>query len=109
MCGTGCNQEGEVPGFIQKVICAIEELETLNKIKIEKDIYLDGGGKIPVKLRRSLVKLVGERPLMNCLLDDRRCQALWDTGSMISLVDELFLKQYFPNKVIFSVNDFVSE
>ena len=28
---------------------------------------------------------------------------------MISLVDELFLKQYFLNKVIYSVDDFISE
>ena len=121
MCGTGCNQEGvacagqdvtkkgKSQDLYKKVICAIEELETLNIIKMEKEIYLDDGDKIPVKFRRSLVKLVGERPLINCLLDDHRCQALWDTGSMISLVDELFLKQYFPIKVIYSVNNFVSE
>ena len=28
---------------------------------------------------------------------------------MISLIDEKFLKQYFPNKVIYSVDDFVKE
>ena len=52
---------------------------------------------------------MGERPLINCLLDERNCQVLWGTGSMISLVDELFLKQHFPNKVIYSVDDFISE
>ena len=77
-------------------------------MNLKKEIYSDDQGKMPVKLRRSLVKLMGERPLINCLLDDRNCQVLWDKGSMISLVDELFLKQYFLNKVIYSV-DFISE
>ena len=78
---------------------AIEELETLNEIKLKREIYLDGG-KILIKLRRSLVKVVGEQLLINCYLDDQKWQALWGTGYMISLIDGKFLKQYFLIKVI---------
>ena len=45
--------------------------------------------------------------MVNCYLDSENCEALWDTGSMISLVDAKWVSQHFPQKKMHAVNNFL--
>ena len=65
--------------------------------------------QIDVKTRNKLVKLIGEKPVVNCILDGVHCEVLWDTGSMITLVDAKWVKKYFPEKKLHSIKDFLQD
>ena len=54
-----------------------------------------------------IIRLVGERPLVDVRLDGISCKCLWDTGSMISLINMKFLKGYIPNKKMYSIKEFL--
>ena len=56
-----------------------------------------------------LVKLVGEKPILRCLLDGKSVDMLWDTGSMITLVSRKWAKENFPEKKIHSLSEFLEE
>ena len=61
------------------------------------------------KLRRKIMKLVGDKPMLDCLLEDREFQMLWDTGSMISMVDRWWVRKHFPNETIYPASNFVDQ
>ena len=63
--------------------------------------------ELPLKTNRDIIRLVGERPLIEVFLDDVKCKCLWDTGSMISLISRNFLRKNLPNKKIYSVDEFL--
>ena len=42
-------------------------------------------------MKLQLIRLVGKRSLVNIYLNGEDVQGLWDTGAMISLVNEKFL------------------
>ena len=56
--------------------------------------------KLPLKLKRKLVKLVGERPTLKFLLNNKNIEGLWDTGAMVSLLNKLFVLENFPGAKI---------
>ena len=58
------------------------------------------------KVRRKLLKLVGEKPIVRCCLEGKEVDMLWDTGSMISVVDREWMKRKFPEALIHSVSHF---
>ena len=63
--------------------------------------------QVDAKSRRKFVNLIGEKPVVNCYLDGENCAALWDTGSMISVVDFKWVKKNFPDKTLHSVDNFL--
>ena len=65
--------------------------------------------KLPYKMKLKLVKLVGERPLVNIHLNGKKVQGLWDTGAMISLINVGFLTEYFPGVPVHSIKDFTGQ
>ena len=48
-----------------------------------------------VKSKNRLVRLVGEKPLLQCKLNGVDCSALWDTGSMVSTVSSCCFRNLF--------------
>ena len=74
---------------------AISELEKLELNKLYKD-YSIREEQIDSKTRSKFVKLVGEKPMLKCHLDGSDFDVLWDTGSMVSLVDKNWVKRHFP-------------
>ena len=56
-----------------------------------------------------LVKLIGHEPMINFSLKDKKFEALWDTGSMISLVNVDWLKTEFHDIQIDSIEKFVED
>lgn len=53
------------------------------------------------------MKLVGEKPMLKCFLGGKNSEMLWDTGSMVSLVDRRWVKRNFPEEVIHPVSAFL--
>ena len=76
-------------------ICMLEEIEWEKK----KKALVCGvdAEKLPLKLKRKLVKLVGERPTLKFLLNNKNVEGLWDTGAMVSLLEEAFVGEHFPD------------
>ena len=64
---------------------------------------------IDYKLQKKIVSLVGQKPMLDCVLEGKLFEALWDTGSMICLVSEEWVKKHFPGKTIHAVSDFLEE
>ena len=47
-----------------------------------------------------MMRLVGRKPMVKCHLDGKKFDMLWDTGSMICLVDRKWVGEHFPDKEI---------
>ena len=82
-------------------------------LKIETDkIYRNQSVRqeqVDVNTKRKVMKLVGEKPMLTCRLDGKQVELLWDTGSMVSLVDRAWVNENFPDKELLPVSDFISE
>ena len=57
--------------------------------------------------KRKMVKLVGEKPMLNCYYGGKSVHVLWDTGSMVSMVDRHWLRENFPDEKVYSVEEFL--
>ena len=44
---------------------------------------------------------------MNCRLDGKRCDGLWDTGAMVSMVNAAWLRGTLPEARILSIKEFL--
>ena len=75
--------------------------------QLEAQKYADVRRKDNVPLQNRLVRLIGNQPLFNCKLDDVDTQVLWDTGSMLSLLDLVWLKERFPEAEVLLISDFL--
>ena len=79
--------------------------------------YLEKESRKLVEVRRKdnlstqnrLVKLIGNKPLFDCLLDNVSARVLWDTGSMISLLNLAWVKANFPEAIIQPISEFLDE
>ena len=56
-----------------------------------------------------LMKLIGNKPTINCYLNGKQFNFLWDTGSMISMVDREWASENFPDKTIIPVEEFLGD
>ena len=83
------------------------ELERVETEKYLQRMKYQSKTKLPLKLNREIVRVVGEKPVASVKLDDVDCQCLWDTGSMVSVMSEKYVAQTFPNKQIYSVEEFL--
>lgn len=45
---------------------------------------------------RTVIDLVGKKCLLNCYLEGEKTQVLWDSGSQISAIDEVWKTYHFP-------------
>ena len=62
--------------------------------------------KMNPHLQNRLVKLIGEKPILKCRLGAVESRVLWDTGSMVSVVDRDWVKENAPNAVLHPISDF---
>ena len=87
---------------------AISDLEKLEKCKqygnqTVRQTQVDDG------TRRKVLKLVGDKPKFRCFLNDLESELLWDTGSMVTLVDRRWVRRYCPNEELLPVSMFMDE
>ena len=61
------------------------------------------------KTKKKIVKLVGEKPFLQCFLGGKKFKGLWDTGSQVSLVDRQWMEDNFPDVKIQSVESYMEE
>ena len=84
-------------------------IEGLKEVETKK-IYGDLSVRqiqINDKTRKKLIKLVGDKPILRCHLGGKEVEVLWNTGSMVSLVDRSWIKGNLPDVVIHPVSDFL--
>ena len=103
-CSTVCLNKHSNHSLYCATICELEVLENAKRQKHE--IFVSDAEKLPLNLKGKLVRLVGERPLVNVYLENQKIQALWDTGAMVSVLNEEYLQKHFPNAKVSSIDDF---
>ena len=108
-CGQYCSQECLKAHDNHREYCtAIVMLEKVEADKrFREKICTVDSEKLPLKMKSKLIRLVGERPSVNIFLNNSEVEALWDTGSMISLVSKDFLDTNYPGVEKHSVADFI--
>ena len=87
---------------------AVSELEKLEKSKrygnkSVRQLQMDDG------TRRKVVNLVGDKPNISCFLNDVESKFLWDTGSMVTLVDRGWKRRHCPDEELLPVSMFMDE
>ena len=81
-------------------------IQQLEELELQKRVFsVRETGQ--VKSKNSLVKLVGEKPLLHCQLNGVKCDVLWDTGSMVSLVSANWFQKLFPGVKVQKVTEFL--
>ena len=85
---------------------AISDLEKLEKEKKYKGKTVRQC-QVDDKLRRRVLKLVGNKPNIRCVMDGKAVTLLWDTGSMVSIVDRQWLGKNFQDKELLPVSSFL--
>jgi hypothetical protein len=99
-CDSGCYCSAEcrdihIQTHDHRILCA--SIQHLEKVKMEKRLSaLPLREKTQVRLKRRLVSLVGEKPIVNCKLNNKNFEALWDTGAMVSMVERQWLEDNNP-------------
>ena len=63
--------------------------------------------QLDFKKRLKIAKLVGQKPMLQCRLGGKEVNALWDTGSMISLIDRFWLKENLPEEEVVPIEEFL--
>ena len=97
-CSVECKEKHESHTKYCPAICSLQKLETEKRIAGE--IFAMDAEKLPYKMKKKLIRLVGERPVVNIFLDNVCVNGLWDTGAMVSVMSELFLRENFPNALV---------
>ena len=60
------------------------------------------------KQQHEMAKLVGKRCTVNCLLDEKPLETLWDTGAQVSIISLCYLKKHFPNYELRDISDLLN-
>ena len=81
----------------------LEELEKdkVYKLHSVREVQLD------YRNRLKIARLVGQKPMLRCQFNGEWVDALWDTGSMITLVDRVWLKENFADEEVIPVEEFL--
>ena len=112
-CSSGlyCSKECQLKHYsVHKLLCSsITELSQLERDKTFKDYSCSYESTMNAQQKRKLVKLIGEKPLIQFSLDGSQFTGLWDTGSMVSLFNRDWLTLHFPSHTVNSVSDFIGD
>ena len=87
---------------------AIESLENLEREKLYRDFSVRQC-QVDFGTKKKLLRLVGRKSLLNCILGTKRVEVLWDTGAMVCVIDREWLRKNFPDAKIQSISDFLDE
>ena len=62
---------------------------------------------VQVLHQSKLIRLVGKRAVVNCLLGTKEVKALWDTGAMVCMIDKAWLEQNLPQEKVLAISEFL--
>ena len=105
-CSKSC-QKSHLPHH-SEYCAAIMDLEELEKDKLYRGRSVRQS-QVDFRTKKKLLKLVGVKPMLRCLLEGKEFEMLWDTGSMVSLVDRRWIEEHFPEITIHPVSEFMEE
>ena len=110
-CSAGCYcsescRDSHVQDNDHRILCLsiqrLEEMQFNDRLSV-----LPLREKTQVSVKNKLVRLVGEKPLINCRLNKTCFEALWDTGAMVSMVSQEWLDQHFPSAEVDTLEKFL--
>ena len=82
----------------KQLCCTIQELsraeEANNLAHDESGLFIS---HLMPKQRSKLVGLIGNKCTVNCILNDKVTEALWDTGAQVSIISGHFPDKTFPD------------
>ena len=104
-CSSSCLQDHKEHSHYCAIICEVQRIE--NTKQLSQGICITDSEKLPRKLKKKLISLVGEKPLVKIWLDGIQIEGLWDTGAMVSILSRAFLGENFPQAEILPVSDFI--
>ena len=105
-CSIGCQLSHR--SYHKGYCAAIASLEEVEKDKLYRGFSVRQC-QVDFRTKKKLMRLVGEKPVVTCNLGEKKADVLWDTGSMVSLVDRKWLAKNFPDAEIISVAEFLEE
>ena len=89
-----------------KVWCdSIVDLESRVKSKAFAEVNFMSKSCLSPKEEIKLVKLVGRKCTVDCILDEVNNKVLWDTGAEVALVSRSWLEKHSPGKEIKDVSE----
>ena len=86
-------------------IMKLEEMEAQKRILSTFSVREQN--QVRAKVKDRLIQLVGEKPVLNCQINGNDIDALWDTGSMIAMGEEDWVKEIAPEAKIMTVEEFL--
>ena len=79
-----------------KLIC--KSISAYEKVNIRSNaVKTNFVSHVNPKEYLKITQLVGEKCLVECILNGKKTQVLWDTGSQVSILSQNFLLEEFPN------------
>ena len=81
---------------------AINQLEQFEKDKVYQSLSVREK-QIDFRKLTKMAKLIGRKPILQCLLEGKAVKALWDTGAMIGMVCRKWLAKHLPGAKIHPV------
>ena len=104
-CSKVCRDKHVKLGEHQILCVSIQQLEDLQVKNRLKALPLKPENQVPIKGK--LVSSVGEKPIVKCQLGGQSCEALWDTGAQVSLINKSWLQSNHPTSEILSLEEFL--
>jgi hypothetical protein len=104
-CSEECKVQGVATNEHQLLCMSIQHLEEIQMDSRLKALPLKE--KCQVSVKRRLVGLVGEKPIVHCRIGVTEAEALWDTGAQVSMVDKSWVNSTHPDAEIDSLEDFL--
>ena len=90
-----------------KALCkAIDVLQINHDREKMRELKVSDNSTMSPKMKNKFVKLIGNKPMVSCVIDGNHCKALWDTGSMISMIDRQWVDTHVPDVEIMSIEEF---
>ena len=105
-CSVLCAQSHENHNKYCEIISSVQAIEHSKHLSMNS-INITDSEKLPLKLKKKLISLVGEKPIAKLFLDNVEIEGLWDTGAMVSMMSRDFLQEHFPGTKIEPLEDFI--
>ena len=96
-CSVPCAQSHENHKKFCEIISSVQAIEHSKQLDLNS-INITDSEKLPLKLKKKLISLVGEKPMAKLFLDDVEIEGLWDTGAMVSMISRDFLQEFSGDK-----------
>ena len=106
-CSVKCRDLDGIHAMWCPWITQLEEIETEKRMRTE--INMIDTEKLPLPLKKKLVKLVGEKPLVTVNLNGKEVKGLWDTGAMVSLMNRDYLEENFREATVIPLEQFTGQ